>query len=167
MPRFQIESVACFAMVNSCLTFDKEVILAGNEERKKIAVKGGIYTISENDEAAYLIGSQCKKCGTKFYPQRKICAHCYGNDLEEIALSKRGKIWSFTDAQQTYPGVLLKAPFIVGLVELPEKVYVMTQLTGIDPKDLKIGLGVEFYEYKIAEDAEREIIAFAFRPVSN
>jgi uncharacterized OB-fold protein len=141
--------------------------LADTIEKKKVALKRGVYTIpTQPGEEPKLLGSQCKKCETKYYPQRPICPVCASYEMEEISLSKRGKIWAYSIARQTYPGTMLPTPFFVAYVELPEKVYVMTQITGVTDKDIKVGMDVEFYEYKLTEDGDREVIVFAFRPVS-
>jgi len=138
-----------------------------NIKKKKVALKRGVYTIpTEPGEEPKLLGSQCKKCGQKYYPQRPICPLCASYEMDEISLSTRGKIWAFSIARQTYPGTMLPTPFFMAYVELPEKVYVITQITDVSDKDIKIGMDVEFYLYKLTEDADKEVIVFAFRPVA-
>jgi len=140
--------------------------LATGEAKKKVGVKKGVYSLPLSPrEPGYIIGSRCKGCGKYFYPTRQICANCYGEEMEEVALSRRGKIWSYTIARQTYPGTLLSPPFIFAFVELPEKVWVQSLVTDIEFDAVKIGTDVELYFFKVAEDEEREVIAFAFKPV--
>ncbi len=139
--------------------------MASSEAKKKVPVRKGVYTFPVSPEKpGYIIGARCKRCGKFFYPTREICANCYGEEMEEVALSQRGKIWSYTIATQTYPGTLLMPPFIIAQVELPEKVWVQSLVTDIGFDAVKVGMGVELYFFKAAEDEEREIIAFAFRP---
>lgn len=138
-----------------------------DKQKRKVAVKGGIYKLATSPgEKDYLIGSKCTSCGAHFYPKRAVCVYCYGQDMEEVPLSDRGKLWSYTIARQTYPGTLLTPPFVVANVELPERVYVTSLLTGVDFKDVRIGMDVELYFFKVTEDEEREVFAFAFRPSS-
>jgi len=122
--------------------------------------------VPTDGEQGYLIGSRCKKCGDYFYPKRAICANCYSEEMEEVALSTRGKIHTYTIARTSYPGLPLTAPFITGQVELPEQVQVLSLITGIDFDQVKIGTDVELYFWKVREDEEgNEVMAFAFKPV--
>jgi len=138
------------------------------EGKKKVPVKECLYRIpSVSEEKGYLIGSKCRECGECFHPPRMICLNCYSKDMEQVALSTKGKIWAYTIARQTYPGAPLTAPFIVGLIELPEKVVVMSNITDCDLNAVKIGMDVELYFWKVREDTEgNEVIAYAFRPIT-
>ena len=139
--------------------------MVDSQGKKTVAVKRGVYKLPTPEEEGYLIGSKCRNCGAYLYPQKKVCVYCCSENLEEVALSKRGKIWSYTMGRQTYPGVLLTTPFVVAYVELPEQVYILTLLTGVDFEDIKIGMDVESYFFKVAGDEDKDVIAFAFRPV--
>lgn len=143
--------------------------MSSSEQRKKrVAVKSGLYKVANAPgERDYLYGSRCRACGTYFYPQRGYCAHCFSEDLEEVALSERGEVWSYTTVTQTYPGAVLTGPFVMASVELPEEVWVDTLLTDVDPESVKIGTPVEIYFFKVSEDEEREVVAFGFRPVAS
>ena len=138
-----------------------------DKQKRRVAVKGGVYRLAASlEEKDYLIGSKCAGCGAHFYPKRSVCVYCYGQDMEEVILSDKGKVWSYTVARQNYPGTLLTPPFVVANVELPEKVYVTSLLTGVDFGSVRIGMDVELYFFKVTEDEEREVFAFAFRPMS-
>ena len=143
-------------------------MVSSEQQKKRVAVKSGIYKVATAPgEKDYLYGSRCKACGTYFYPQRGYCANCFSDDLEEVALSERGKVWSYTVVTQTYPGAVLTGPFVMAAVELPEKVWVDTLLTDVDIENVQIDTEVEIYFFKVSEDEEKEVIAFAFRPVSS
>jgi uncharacterized OB-fold protein len=69
----------------------------------------GWFTLDE--EQPTLIGSRCSSCGTYVFPKRTgWCANprCRGTELVDAPLSRRGKVWSYTDAQYQPP-----APFVV------------------------------------------------------
>ena len=140
--------------------------MATGEAKKRVPVKEGLFKVPTDGEKGYLIGSRCKKCGHCFHPKREVCPNCYSEDMEEVALGTRGKIFTFTIARTGYPGTPLTPPFITGMVELPEKVNVLTLITDIDFEAVKIGMDVELYFWKVREDEEgNEFMAFAFRPV--
>ncbi len=133
---------------------------------KKIPIKEGLFKVPSDGEKGYLIGSRCKRCGEHFYPKRAVCANCYSQEMEDVALSRRGKIFTYTIARTSYPMMPLVAPFITGQVELQEKVQVLSLITGIDFDAVKIGTDVELYFWKVREDEEgNEVTAFAFKPV--
>jgi uncharacterized OB-fold protein len=98
----------------------------------------------------HLIGTRCRSCGTYHFPaERFFCRNpaCDGTDLEEVPLSRRGKVWSWTmnhyAAPPPYPQVEPFQPYGVAAVELPEeRMIVLGMLTG-DFEDLKIGDEVE------------------------
>lgn len=142
--------------------------MATSESKKRVPIKEGLFKVPTDGEKGHLIGSRCKKCGDCFYPRRALCANCYSEEIEEVALGTRGKIYTFTIARTGYPGMPLTPPFVTGQVELPEKVQVLSLITGIDFEAVKIGTDVELYFWKVREDEEgNELMAFAFRPVSS
>ena len=53
-----------------------------------------------------LLVQRCKSCGTYFFPKETaFCRNpkCAGTDFEEVPLSTRGKLWSFTDNRYPPP----------------------------------------------------------------
>ena len=134
---------------------------------KKIPIKEGLFKVPSDGEKGYLIGSRCKRCGEHFYPKRAVCANCYSQEMEDVALSRRGKIFTYTIARTGYPGTPVTPPFITGQVELPEGVQVLSLITDVDLDKVKIGTEVELYFWKTGEDEEgNEVMAYAFRPAS-
>ncbi len=70
------------------------------------AVEGWFTT---GDEPA-LLGSRCTTCTTVYFPPTGIdgggfCRNpaCDGEEFEQAELSRRGRIWSYTDAQYQPP----------------------------------------------------------------
>jgi len=141
--------------------------MAASEAKKRMPIKEGLFKVPTDGEKGHLIGSRCKKCGDCFFPMRAVCAGCFCEEMEEVALGTQGKIYTFTVARTGYPGTPLTPPFITGQVELPEKVNVLSLITDIDFEAVKIGMDVELYFWRVREDEEgNEFMAFAFRPVS-
>ena len=98
-----------------------------------------------------LLGSRCTTCGTVFFPRRSgFCANpaCGGEDFEETELSRRGTVWSYTDAQYQPPPPYVApdpfVPFALAAVELPEGLVVLGQVArGYGVADLHVGAEVE------------------------
>ena len=136
-------------------------------DRRQVPLRGGIFRLpSGPGEEAALIGSRCQKCGDHFFPKRSICLNCGQEDIEETALSRRGKIWTYTVARQTPPGSLMQAPYVIAMVELPEGVMVQAVLSECDPEAVHVGMEVEMVVEKMGTSAEGEdLMAFKYKPV--
>jgi uncharacterized OB-fold protein len=113
-----------------------------------------------------LVGSKCKSCGQIYFPKKRVCPKCMTIDeMEEVELSRRGKIYSYTIA---HVGPLEYAPYAFGFVELPEGISIFTHFTDCEPfeKKLKIDMEVELTLGKITTDEDgTEVIGWKFRPV--
>ena len=68
---------------------------------------------------------------------------------------------------QTGEGARRETPLIVGLVRLDDGTRVVTQLTDVDPQELRTGMRVEAVFRRVAADEPYGIIAYGvkFRPV--
>ena len=112
---------------------------------------------------------KCPSCGEIYFPKKPkgICIHCQHQGLEEIELSRRGKISSFSVVMQRPTRYYLgDAPYAYGYVDLPDGVRVETLFTGCDFETLKIGMQVELLIEKLGDDEQgNEIITYKFRPV--
>lgn len=138
---------------------------------RQIPIKEGLWSEpSSEDEKPQLIGTRCRHCGEVHFPKKAygICNHCQSRDLDEIKLSRNGKIHSFTVVMQKPPEYYRgPVPYAEGFVELNEGVRVETLFTDCNFDDLRIGMDVELVIEKLHEDEEgNEIVAFKFRPVS-
>ena len=129
----------------------------------RVAMKGAHLILTTGEEA--LEGSRCPECGESFYPPRVVCLNCYHEGLDTVALSRTGKLYTFTIARMALPGTLVPAPYVIAQVELPEGIHVQTVLTDVDPETVKIGLELEIVVEKASVSAEgADIMTFKFRP---
>ena len=137
--------------------------------KKRIPVRAGLWDApSSLDDKPRLIGSKCPVCGEVYFPKRErgVCIHCGHRGLEEVKLSRRGKIRNFSVVmQQPTQFFLGKAPYAYGWIDLPD-VRVRALFTGCDFKDLKLGLPVELVIEKLGDDEQgNEVLAPKFKPV--
>ncbi len=117
-------------------------------------------------EDPHLVGSRCTTCGNVAFPPLGVfCADpaCAGTDLEPQPLSRRGVVWSYTDAQYQPPPPYVRrtdpyVPFALAAVELPEGLVVLGQVAdGYGVADLRVGAEVELVvEPLFTDDAEGE-----------
>ncbi len=140
-------------------------------EKKQIPVVEGYFTWPSDDPR--LIVTKCKSCGYCFFPKTSTCGNpnCKKKDVEAILLSKRGKLNSYTIQYYKPPEPFVApdpfVPYGIGLVEFPEGIRIMGQMTGCDPeKELKMGMDVEMVIEKMYEDEDgNEVMTWKFKPV--
>lgn len=137
--------------------------------KQVIPLREGLFHLpSSPGEQAYLIGSRCRHCKETFHPRRVYCAYCSSSDMEEVRLSSRGTLHTFTIVHQTLPGSAILAPYAIGRVRLPEGVTVQTVIADCDPETLEIDMPMEMFIRKVKEDdAGNELVSFFFRPVKS
>ncbi len=119
-------------------------------------------------DKAYLWGSKCKACGATYLGKRIACARCFAiGDFEEVHFGEFGTLKTFSIVHQSLPGV--EAPFVAGIVELPEGTAVRTNIGGIEPDPDKLlpllGKKMQMYTEKIRTDKEgNDVIIYRYRP---
>ena len=140
------------------------------EGKKKVPIKEGLFTSPLDPlEAVRLAGSRCRSCGEVFLGKRVFCENCSRDGMEDLPLSQRGKLWSYTVIRhQPPPGYKGPDPFVpygLGLVELPEGIRVLSPID-CELNKIKIGMELKSKIYKLYENEEgNEVIAFTFQPV--
>lgn len=122
------------------------------------------------DDGAHLIGSKCFECGEVRFPASPFCPQCCRETTENISLSQRGRLYSFTVQRfrppPPYKGPEPFEPYGVGMVELPEGLRVTSVLEESDPDRLRVGMELELMITKFFEDEEgRELVAYKFKPI--
>ncbi len=141
--------------------------------KNKVPAVEGWFTMDAAEPR--LLGSRCKVCGTFFFPKEAdFCRNpaCSSNEFEEVPLSTRGKLWSFTNncypPPKPYMAPAPFEPYIVAAVELEtEKMVVLGQVAkGIEINHLSAGMEMELFLDTLFEDDDNEYIVWKWRPVS-
>lgn len=87
---------------------------------------------------------RCSSCKQFHYPPQNVCPHCLSSNTVWIRGSGYGKVYSYTITYQGGgPGYAEEVPFVLGIIELDEGVRVWSNVVGIDPKEVKVGMVVE------------------------
>lgn len=142
--------------------------MAETVAKKRLPLRRGRFVVPEDpNQQPYLIAARCKNCGKYFVPPRIVCLNC-GKQMMEIApLSNRGKIYSYTIVHQQLPGALVKVPYAIVIVSMPEGCQVTSVVTE-DIDKLQVDLPVEVYFDVITQDRDgNDRIADKFRLVKN
>ena len=105
---------------------------------------------------------RCDSCGVHRFPAREMCSHCLSSNSSWVKVSGKGEVFSFNVMHQVYhPGFAAEAPYAVVLVKLAEGAKLNTNLVGVKPHDIKIGMPVEV----VFEDITDEVTLPKFRPL--
>lgn len=142
-----------------------ESVLTENEPgKKRIPLRKGRFEVPEDPgKAPYLIGSKCAKCLKYFSGKRYVCLSCESRELEEVPLSGKGKIYTYTVVHQQMPGALVRVPYALAVIVLEEGCQIHGVIEG-GYESLDIDTGVEVYFQDMKEDEEgNALVADLFR----
>jgi uncharacterized OB-fold protein len=140
--------------------------------KERVAAVDGWFTLDDADPR--LLGNRCTRCGSYFFPKASVSCRnpsCDGTELEEVPLSNRGTIWSFTTNHYAPPAPYVAPdpfePFSIAAVELPkEKMVVLGQVAeGVDPATLRVGTAVHLTLGTLFEDDEHEYVVWKWSPI--
>jgi uncharacterized OB-fold protein len=88
-----------------------------------------------------LLIQRCAACGTLRHPPTAMCGRCRSLEWDTIEASGRGTVYSFV--VNHYPQVpAFDYPLLVALVELDEGTRLVSNLVGIAPELVRVGLAV-------------------------
>jgi uncharacterized protein len=110
--------------------------------RPRPAINADNKTLWEGYRRHELRIPKCQSCGTLIFPPLPRCATCGGFDMGYVVASGRGRLYSFAVVRQPkVPG--FRYPLSVGLIELDEGPRIVTDLVGVTPDQLTIGMRLE------------------------
>lgn len=121
----------------------------------------------------HLLGLRCTDCGSYYFPKPvAFCRNpaCSGEEFEEVELSRRGRVWSYTNACYAPPEPFVAAdpyvPFAIAAVELErEQMIVLGQVAadyGVD--DLKVGQEVELVLETLYREGDVDKVTWKWKP---
>jgi uncharacterized OB-fold protein len=125
-------------------------------------------------DAPALLGARCTACAaTSFPPTLEFCRRpgCAGEVFETVPLSRRGTVWSYTDARYQPPPPYIPAtepyqPFALAAVELDEGLVVLGQVAeGYGVGDLHVGGEVELVVETLYVDESGARTTWRWKPV--
>jgi len=129
-----------------------------------------------NHEEAHLIGTRCRGCGTYYFPKEsEYCRSgaCASTELEEVALSNTGTLWSYTNNGYEPPRPYISptkpfVPFAIAAVELErEKIVVLGMVVApLTCADLEVGMKMELVIDTLFEDDDKRHLVWKWRPVA-
>ena len=138
--------------------------------KNRVPAIDGLFTMGDEPQ---LIGAKVRGRDAYFFPK-----HLPGGDpdagdaeLEEVLLSRRGRVWSYTTCAYQPPAPFVSAtdpyePITIAAVELEsEQMVVLGQCsTGVTPDDLSIGTEMELVLDTLYEDDDNEYLVWKWQP---
>ncbi len=140
---------------------------------KQPAIEGWF---TQDAQAPHLIGTRCTACGSYFFPKETFfCRNpaCASSQLEEVQLSRRGRLWSYTNNCYAPPPPFVASdpfqPYAVAAVELEkERMVILGQVdAGVGIADLEVGMEMELTVGTLYENSEREAVIWKWRPLAS
>jgi hypothetical protein len=142
--------------------------------RTRVPAVDGWFTMDAGAPA--LLGQRCGTCGTTVFPGTALACpnpRCSEVSLEPVELSRRGRVWSYTDAHYQPPPPYLvptdtHEPFCIAAVELVEDgLVVLGQVVpGVTVDDLSVGTEVELVlDTLFVDDQDRDVVVWKWKPI--
>ena len=100
---------------------------------------------------------RCAACNHAQHPPAPICSECRGSEFEQVEVSGKGTLYTYTAVHQpiTYEE---KLPFIIAVVELDmagtdcrNSVRMMTNIVDAEDSELEVGQAVELAWEKMSD----------------
>lgn len=141
--------------------------------KTRVPAVDGWFTMG--DEPA-LLGSRGAETGSYFFPKNLAFSRnpiAPTEDLTEVELSRRGKVWSWATNHYQPPAPFMApdpfVPYTVVAVELiEEQMVVLGPLApDADPSTLSVGTEVEVTLGTLYEDDDHEYVIWQWKPVAS
>lgn len=108
-----------------------------------------------------LVLQKCRRCERVWYPVGPTCPFCLSKEHDWTEMSGRGVVHNFVVYHKPWiPYYKDKVPYVLAQVEIEEGPRLTTNILGIPPGDVKIGMAVE----ATWEDVTDDVTLLQFRP---
>jgi uncharacterized OB-fold protein len=129
------------------------------ERRPRPAISDDTRFFWEGVERGELLIQRCAACGELRHPPRPMCPRCRSLEWDTVRASGRGSLHSYVVPH--HPRLpAFPDPYVVALVDLEEGTRLVTNLIGVAPEDVRVGMAVELACTKVDD----ELVLPLFRP---
>ena len=109
-----------------------------------------------------LLIQKCRKCNKYIFYPKIYCTYCFSEDLEWVQSSGKGIIYSYTVVMNNPVSSFMDdIPFVIAIVELNERVRMLSHIVGYDDMEIKCDMEVEV----IFEELNDQFTIPKFRPI--
>lgn len=86
---------------------------------------------------------QCTACGHRWLPASVVCPRCWVSDTQWTPASGHATVFSFAVYHRVYhPAFKALLPYVVAVIELAEGPQLVSNVVGIAPQDVRVGMPV-------------------------
>jgi uncharacterized OB-fold protein len=105
---------------------------------------------------------KCNKCNNFHYPPAPVCPVCFSSDVKWEKVSGKGEVYTFSIVRRApNPDWEADVPYTLAVVQLEQGPRMVTNIIGIKPEEVKIGMKVQV----AFEDATENYSLPKFKPV--
>ena len=123
-----------------------------------------VVLLRDKNEILPLHGGKCPSCGMIQFPIHRICVECgYRDGLEEVKLTRTGKLFTFTHDYLTQTP---DPPTTHAVIDLDGGGRVFVQMTDCEPERVAIGMSLELTFRKYHEGFGIKNYFWKARPIS-
>ena len=110
-----------------------------------------------------LVGNECRKCGSSYFPPRIVCTRCgRESQMADKKFNGNGEIMSFTTIRVPPDTFKDEAPYVVGIVKLEDGPSVEGHIIE-NGKRIEIGTKVKAAFRKMYVDGEEGLIYYHYK----
>jgi uncharacterized OB-fold protein len=133
----------------------------------------GWFTVGDEP---HLIGAKCPECHTIVFPPRDgACPNpaCSSDELGRVPLSRRGRVWSYTENHYPPPAPYVAAepfePYALAAVELADEgLVVLGQVArGVRATDLRVGMEMQVAIEVLSHDDDHDALVYVWEPAAS
>jgi len=105
---------------------------------------------------------QCAGCGHRWLPASVVCPRCWAEEAEWVLARGEGTVFSFAVYHRAYhPAFRPLVPYVVAVIELAEGPRLVSNVVGVRPEDVRVGIPVRL-EFQDVEGVALPV----FRPAT-
>jgi uncharacterized protein len=124
----------------------------------RVPVREDLYLGSlDNSAELRLRGSKCADCGEVALGRATICLNCGNERMSELPLGQEGVLHTYTVVRNPPPGDYRGPdpfkPYVMGLVELPEGIQVLS-IIDCPAENVRIGMKLGFQPIELRNNAD-------------
>ncbi len=86
---------------------------------------------------------QCRACGYRWLPASVVCPRCWAGECDWVPSEGEGTVFSLAVYHRAYhPAFQALLPYVVAVIELAEGPRLVSNLVGVQPQDVSVGMAV-------------------------
>jgi len=119
----------------------------------------------ENPQRYRMEAGECAGCGKVYFPPRRVCMECKGQEFKTVVLPEDGKVVTHTVIRVAPDGYGDQAPYAMAVVEMTNGCRLMAQVVDCVPEEVTIDMPVRIEFRKVNQDGECGVLQYGYKCV--